>query len=186
MRQDGKMQILNAGYKGSRIIAVLCNPPLKPPEQTTSWRNLQCLKTALKADDITICNLIEAPSQSTRDLRHLADVIDTTDLQGRVRSATAQADLVIAAWGTTAPAGWKVGEWSRLIMSTLHGMAESSHTGAIHVGPGCRHPSRWRQYTSPQHNRFDGDTFQDRLLDSLQWSSVKNLAARSTGRQLSP
>ncbi len=169
--------------RGARILALLCNPPLRETSLTTSWRNLQTLRGVLGANEIVICNLIEVPSRSSEELGHLSGLVDLSQLAVRIKSEASMASLVVAAWGTHRPAGWKARHWSELIISTLDGLADSGHDGAIHVGPSARHPSRWRQYTSPVHQRFVGPTFENRLRESLQWSGMDflRLSAQPSG-----
>jgi hypothetical protein len=166
------MQEMLKRCQGAQILAILCNPPLKQPSLTTSWRNLQTLKEVLGAKEVLISNIIEVPSRSTEELRHLSGMLDPEELKMRIRSAADSADVTVAAWGAGAPAGWKKGHWASMINSVLVAMADSGHEGAIHVGAGTRHPSRWRQYTSPIHQRYSGASFEHRLLQSLQWSSI--------------
>ncbi len=177
-RKEVPVHDLIRSCQGSQILAVLCNPPLKQAPLTTSWRNLQTLGTVLGAAELNISNLIEESSRSSEDLAHLSGTIDMDQLSLRIRSAAATADVAVAAWGIHPPAGWKARHWADLINSALSGLADSGHSGVVHVGPSTRHPSRWRQYTSPLHERFVGSTFEDRLLESLQWSPTDALVPR--------
>ena len=36
----------------TKMLAVLCNPPLKPARGTTSWRNVEVLSAVIRAPDI--------------------------------------------------------------------------------------------------------------------------------------
>ncbi|MFK4362879.1 hypothetical protein ABH939_006414, partial [Rhodococcus sp. 27YEA6] len=181
--QNRMMQEFIKRCQGAQILAILCNPPLKQSSLTTSWRNLQSLKEVLGAKEVLISNIIEIPTRSTEELRHLSGLLDHEELKTRIRSASGSADVTLAAWGAGAPAGWKKGHWAGMINSALVGMIDSGHDGAIHVGTGTRHPSRWRQYTSPIHQRYSGASFEDRLLESLQWSSTDCQWPRSSPRR---
>lgn len=173
--QNEVMQEMLKNCQGARILAILCNPPLKQPSLTTSWRNLQVLKEVLGAKEVLISNIIQVPTRSTEQLRHLSGLLDPEELETRIRSDAGSTDITVAAWGAGAPAGWRKGHWASMINSALVGMTDSGHEGAIHVGPGTRHPSRWRQYTSPIHQRYSGGSFEERLLESLRWSAIDQL-----------
>ncbi|GHP20054.1 hypothetical protein RN2511_047900 [Rhodococcus sp. NKCM2511] len=162
--------------KNADLVAILCNPPMRDPSLTRSWANLAILRDALNARTVTICNLIEVQSRSSEELGHLTGTVDTEDLSRRIKAAADGSSVAVAAWGTNAPSGWRVRHWADVVNSTLTGLSNAGHSHVAHVGPGTRHPSRWTQYTSPVHKRFDGPTFPDRLIQSLRWSPVTALA----------
>ena len=162
--------------RGTRsLLAVLCNPPLGSPEETTSWRNVEVLTRVLEAGSFNVVNLIEQPTRSSRDLRELADSLDLDALAWRVSTAATSADLVVVGWGTGAPAGWRKARWSAVVHAAVTGLTQAGHSRVAHVSRVPRHPSRWRQHTSPIHERYAGATFEDRLRAALQWSSPEDL-----------
>ncbi|MFE9188872.1 DUF1643 domain-containing protein [Micromonospora sp. NPDC007208] len=160
-----------------RLLAVLCNPPLGAAKDTTSWRNLEVLAGVLHADSVDIANLIEEPTRSTRDLFHVAGKVDLETLTFRLKVAAQSADVVVAGWGVGAPAGWRKHEWLALIEAAVRGLAAGGHDRVAHVGRSPRHPSRWRQHTSPIHDRYAGATFELRLAAALRWSPIESTAA---------
>ncbi|WP_074317224.1 DUF1643 domain-containing protein [Micromonospora cremea] len=155
-----------------RLLAVLCNPPLRAARDTTSWRNLEVLAGVLCAGSVAIVNLIDEPTRSTSDLLHVAGKVDLEALTHRLKAAAQTADLVLAGWGSGAPAGWRKHEWLALVEAAVRGVAAGGHERIAHVGEAPRHPSRWRQHTSPIHDRYAGATFELRLSAALRWSVI--------------
>src|SRR6266511_19863 len=131
-----------------RLIAVLCNPPLGEPEQTTSWRNIGVLTSILGFQRFAILNIIEQPTKSTADLADLAGKLDLIEVELKMENASRSAAGVLVAGG---------------------------HRRVVHVSDVPRHPSRWRQHTSPVHGRYSGSSFEQRLGSALRWSEVENL-----------
>lgn len=154
------------------IVAILCNPPLGKSRDTITWRNLAVLQDVTGANRLEIVNLISVPSASTKDLAHLCGNVDVDDLAERTYRGAKKAELVVAAWGVVAPAGWKRTEWSRLTNMALDSAAEAGHGSVIHVGDGPRHPSRWRNYSSPVHGRYSGNSFDERLEQAIRRTPI--------------
>jgi hypothetical protein len=180
VRQDHKMSKLVPHFPrddvGSHLLAILCNPPLKDDQEaTTSWRNVRLLADVLGFETLVIANVIEQPTRSSEDLRHLSGRIDLVALSFRVELSAKDAQMVVGAWGTCPPAGWRKSHWAQLLSAVTDGLTAAGHREVAHVGKSTRHPSRWRQHTSPIHNRYSGDTFESRLLDALAWSDLKEL-----------
>ncbi len=159
----------------SRLLVVLCNPPLGRAENTTSWRNVEALSSVIGIGQFKITNLIDHPTRSTRDLVDLVGTIDLDALRLRLSSAARHADVTVAGWGVRAPAGWQKSQWSAVVGAAAQGLSEGGHRQVWHVGGGPRHPSRWRQHTSPIHQRYLGSTFEARLASALIRSDVESL-----------
>jgi len=166
-----------------RLLAVLCNPSLRPTRATTSWRNVMALATVLDAASVRIANLIEVPTRSTTELAELAGQVVGDDVRRRLHYEAGSADVVVVGWGTSQPRGWSVHAWRELVAAAARGLTDARHDGVLHVGLGARHPSRWRQHTSPVHDRYPGETFELRLLSALRWTPLSKLALhpRSNG-----
>ncbi len=103
-----------------------------------SRRNVGVAASVLRATSFSIANLIHAP---TVDLPQLSEVGQRRDL-----------------WVTSRTKPGK-----HLALATRLG-----HTEAFLVNGEPRHPSSWRQYVGPRHNRYAGDTFDQRLLRALR------------------
>jgi hypothetical protein len=159
----------------ARLLAVLCNPSTKPTELTTSWRNVRSLAAQLGSEEPTIENLIEVPTRTTVELASAQWIIDEAALAARLEAASRRADLVVAGWGSGRPASVSSASWRAVVGAAVRGLAAGGHTGVWHVGPGMRHPSRWRQHTSPVHDRYAGATFEDRLLTALRWTPIEEI-----------
>jgi hypothetical protein len=174
-----------------RALAILMNPV--PHERvTTSERNVRICAGLLGCEDVEIVNLHAWP---TRDLPALAAVAHQAqgwlEARAAIERALSSADVLIAGWG--------VGRFSRDARSHLDNQLRwlataaegAGHSSAFQVGDPPRHPSRWRQFTSPVHERFEGATFEERLRNSLQERalarfqgerSASALATTATGR----
>jgi hypothetical protein len=152
------------------LLAVLCNPTLKPPESTISWRNVDCLGSVLNCDSFVIENLIELPTRSSRELHGIADILDLAQIASRLAGAAREADVVVVGWGTRAPAGWRKGSWNTVVRAAIEGVRRAGHDRVAHVSTSPRHPSRWRQHTSSVHARYSGETFEQRLASSIRWT----------------
>ena len=158
-----------------RLVALLCNPPTnRVAEQTITWKNLSVLAGVFGIADIGIVNLVSHATASIDRLFPFAGTVDYEALAAQTQSAVADA-IVVAAWGTAPPPGWPCGDWRKLISAAMSGTEAAGQKQLVHIGPKTRHPSRWRQFTSPVHNRFSGVTFEARLKESLQWSSPAEL-----------
>jgi len=169
-------QTTNSGHApAEHLLAILCNPPLRSPETMTSWKNLTVLQQVLGAATFDILNVIDQPTRSTTELEVTDGQLDLYLLESRVRAAAQGAGTIVAAWGTRAPGRWPRYAWQDLIQATGQGLQAAGHSRLLHVGPTPRHPSRWRQHTSPVHCRYPGDTFEQRLLAALHDSSVAAL-----------
>ncbi len=158
-----------------RLIAVLCNPPLGEPEQTTSWRNIGVLTSILGFQRFAIVNIIEQPTKSTADLADLAGKLDLIEVELKMENASRSAAGVLVGWGACAPAGWRLQQWRSLVTAATKGLVAGGHRRVVHVSDVPRHPSRWRQHTSPVHGRYSGSSFEQRLGSALRWSEVENL-----------
>jgi hypothetical protein len=171
---------------GPRLLAVLCNPSLRATESTTSWRNVKTLAAVLGSPSVRIANLIEVPTRSTTDLAELADQLVVDDVRPRLSHEARSADLVVVGWGTRPPRGWPIQAWRALVTAAAQGLTDARHEYVVHVGVGARHPSRWRQHTSPIHARYDGETFEARLQSALHSTPLSELvgptAAEVKGR----
>jgi len=161
----------------SKMLAVLCNPPLKPARGTTSWRNVEVLSAVMGASSFAIANLIEQPSRSTSDISALAGKVDMGALTLRLQTMAMSAEFVIVGWGAGAPAGWHGHQWQAVLNAATCGLAAGGHEWVAHVSETPRHPSRWRQHTSPVHERYSGATFALRLAAALRWSPVQAFAS---------
>lgn len=151
-----------------RALAILMNP-VPHDRLTTSERNVRICADLLGCAEVEIVNLHAWP---TRDLPALAAVAHQeqgwTDARTAIERGLPRADVLIAGWG--------VGLFSKEARSHLEDQlrwlakaAEAAgHSTAYQVGDLPRHPSRWRQFTSPVHERFEGATFEERLRNSLQ------------------
>lgn len=157
------------------LLAVLCNPPLKEPSDTVSWKNVAVLATILGHATVKVENLIEVPTKSTHFLAGLADDVDTASVQRRLSAAAATAEAVIVAWGTANPPGWSRGDWAQLTGAAYRGLLLGGHSVIGQIGGAPRHPSRWRQHTSPIHERYHGGTFEERLRHALSWVEVPRI-----------
>ena len=143
--------------------------PVPHERVTTSERNVRICADLLDCGGADIMNLHAWP---TRDLPALAAVAHQAEgwLEARasIEYGLSKADVLIAGWG--------VGRFSRDARSHLENQLRwlataaevAGHDSAYQVGDPPRHPSRWRQFTSPVHERFDGATFEERLRNSLQ------------------
>lgn len=158
-----------------RLVAVLCNPSLRPAEQTTSWRNVEVLTSILECESFELANLIDHPTRSTVDLSDLAQAVSVDDVERRISNATQLATVVAVGWGARAPAGWRQRDWRNLVTAAARGLSTAGHARVVHVSNVPRHPSRWRQHTSPTHHRYAGSCFEERLAAALHWSDVHEL-----------
>ncbi len=160
-----------------RLVALLCNPPTsRPTEQTTTWKNLTVLAGLFGIADIEIVNLVSQATKSTDLLFPFVGTVDCEALAAQTKVAVTDA-LVVAAWGTDSPPGWPCGDWRKLVAAAMSGAEAAGQKRLVHIGPKTRHPSRWRQFTSPVHNRFFGASFGARLQEAIQWSSPAELVA---------
>ena len=160
-----------------RLVALLCNPPTnKPPEETITWKNLTVLAGLFGFANIEIINLVPHPTKSNRYLHPFAGTVGFEALLAKTQLAVA-GSTVVAAWGTTPPPGWPRDDWRKLISAAMTGAEAAGVDRLAHVGPKTRHPSRWRQFTSPVHKRFSGTSFEARLAEAVQWSSPSALVA---------
>jgi hypothetical protein len=175
-------QNLWTGAEGSSLsapgnmLAILCNPPMKPAGCTTTWRNVEALSAVMGASSFAIANLIEQPSRSTRDISALAGKVDLDALTLRLQTMAMSAELVVVGWGARAPAGWHGHQWQAVLNAATCGLVAGGHEWVAHVSETPRHPSRWRQHTSPFHERYNGATFELRLEAALRWSPVQAFA----------
>lgn len=159
----------------TRLVALLCNPPAnKSAEDTITWKNLKVLGGLFGLTCINIVNLVPRATKSTDDLHPFAGSIDCDALAARIQRSVAGA-IVVAAWGTGPPLGWPHDDWRKIVAAAMLGVEVAGQVQLAHIGPKTRHPSRWRQFTSPVHNRFRGTTFELRLAEALQWSSPARL-----------
>lgn len=124
--------------------------------------------------NIEIVNLVSQPTKSRNHLSPFAGTVDYEDLAVRTQLAVTGA-MVVAAWGTAPPPGWPCCDWRKIVAAAMSGTESGAQTQLAHIGPKTRHPSRWRQFTSPVHNRFFGTSFEARLAEALQWSSPAEL-----------
>ena len=158
-----------------RLVALLCNPPTnKSAEDTITWKNLKILGGLFGLTSIKIVNLVPRATKSTDDLYPFAGSVDYDALAARTQRAVTGA-IVVAAWGTGPPSGWPRNDWRKIVAAAMSGVEAAGQLQLAHIGPKTRHPSRWRQFTSPVHNRFLGTTFELRLAEALQWSSPAGL-----------
>ena len=171
---EGVAQAMSSISPG-RMLAVLCNPPLGEPERTTSWRNIKVLASVLGVESFSVVNLIPQPTRSTVDLADMAGKLDLFDVELRIAHAARAATVVVAGWGAGAPTGWPRSEWRNVVRAAATGLAAAGHQRVVHVSGTPRHPSRWRQHTSPVHDRYEGSSFEERLRTALNWSAVENL-----------
>jgi hypothetical protein len=165
----------SAPDRPGRLVAVLCNPPLRRAEQTTSWRNIEILTSVLGCGAFDLVNLVEQPTKSTVDLIHFAGALDLDDVECRIGLATRSAAVVAVGWGARAPTGWRRQPWRDLVAAAKNGLATAGYVRVAHVSDVPRHPSRWRQHTSPVHHRYVGSCFEERLAAALRWSEVHDL-----------
>lgn len=174
------------GQTGPRLLAVLCNPSFRPTESTTSWRNVRALATVMDAASLDISNLIELRTRSNTELVGVAGQVDLDDVRRRLRDAARTADVVVVGWGTRQPRGWPIQTWRDLLAAAAQGLSDAHHDTVLHVGVGARHPSRWRQHTSPVHDRYDGETFELRLRSALRGTPLSELVSdrRSMGARV--
>lgn len=160
-----------------RLVALLCNPPTnRAVEQTITWKNLTVLAGLFGLADIEIVNLVSQATASTDHLFQFVGTVDYKVLATQTRIA-ARGAVVVAAWGTDSPPGWPCGEWRKLVAAAMSGAEAAGQKQLVHIGPKTRHPSRWRQFTSPVHKRFSGATFEARLTEAIRWSSPAELLA---------
>lgn len=170
------VEVSSVDVAGGGLLAVLCNPALKEPSQTITWRNLAALGRHLGTTSVRIENLIQVPTRSTSLLGEFAGRVDPAELELRLQVAAQEVSGIVVAWGTGSPPGWTKADWQLLIRAATRGLCQGGHTRVAQVGGAPRHPSRWRQHTSVIHDRYAGDTFDERLGEALGWIDIKDVS----------
>lgn len=157
------------------LLAVLCNPALKDHRRTITWKNVAVLAECLGTSGFAIENLIEVPTKSTTLLAPLAGCVDVDQLELRLERAAYSSTVAVVAWGTGSPPGWSRSQWRALTGVASSALRRGGHRRVLQIGGAPRHPSRWRQHTSPVHERYRGDSFPERLKDALSWIHPEDL-----------
>lgn len=154
------------------LLALLCNPTLGEVRSTITWRNLEVLAGLLHVDHLRVENLICVASVNTRALREAWGNIDLDRWRATLAVSASASDFVLSAWGTYPPRGWPTSQWRAITSATVDTLVAVGHERLLQVGAGPRHPSRWRQHTSPIHKRYAGADFPQRLLEAISWSPL--------------
>jgi hypothetical protein len=128
---------------GKRLAAVLASPPLTSGRRTMAA--LERAASALNCSSLTVANLINEP---TRDVNEMTAVgrqtLVWTHARPRIAEVIHSSDIVLLAFGVTAPSGEARSHWRDQI-GWLGGLVDGPRRGVGLLGR-THHPSRWHRY----------------------------------------
>ncbi|MFC3982715.1 DUF1643 domain-containing protein [Streptosporangium jomthongense] len=150
------------------LCAILLNPPLRPAEETVTYRNVTAALSITGCQSLSLVNLLAVPSKDLPSLNQTPiSAREIVISREKLRKSITHSDEVLVAWGM----GGGTGMLRQLLKDQVTYVREVLREQGVRsvwtLEGKPRHPSRWHQYLGPQKNRVPGSSFQDRLNRAL-------------------